>query len=451
MGVGLQTSRMTHKHLRDGAFRYVSSTLHCEGVNLTNLGSLLEIEDGQNLTPCYIYSRKQLLENIRSYKNAFASLSHRIGFSVKSNYNPAILKLMCDEGLNAVTVSGNEIKMALQVGFKGSSIFFNGNGKQKWEVDLAIENNCMINIDSVFDAAHVCRIAQGKDKIVQVLVRLNPALPVEVHPYLETGAATSKFGVGEADLDEVLRILKKNVKVIIVGIHIHLGSTIKDVSVFTAIHEYAKKVLARNHENFMHVKIINVGGGLAIDYTHQTKVSKAMDLAKAIPGEPEFQVMVGPGRSLVATSGILLTTVLGSKQNGGEKFLVVDASMTDLIRPALYSAYHHIVPVCLDDRRTSTQNVVGPVCESSDFLGKGILPESEAGDLMAVMDVGAYGSSMASNYNMRGRALEIMVDGDVTSVIAVRETFEDLMKRFEIREKEDEGEGEEEAEEEVTE
>jgi len=431
---------MTHKHLRDGAFRYVSSTLHCEGVNLTNLGSLLEIEDGQNLTPCYIYSRKQLLENIRSYKNAFASLSHRIGFSVKSNYNPAILKIMYEEGLNAVTVSGNEIKLALQVGFKGSSIFFNGNGKKKWEIELAITSDCMINIDSVFDAEHVSKIAkQNPEKIVQVLVRLNPALPVEVHAYLATGTATSKFGVGESDLDHVLKTLKKNPKIIIVGIHIHLGSTIKDISVFTSLHEYAKKILARNHENFMHVKIINVGGGLSIDYTHQAKFPKAVDLAKAIPGEPEFQVMVEPGRSIVATSAILLASVLGSKQNGGEKFVVVDASMTDLIRPALYSAYHHIVPVCTDDRNSSVQTVVGPVCESADFLAKKInIQESEVGDLMAVMDVGAYGSSMANNYNMRGRALEIMIDGETATVIANRETFEDLMNRFEIKEKKEE-------------
>jgi len=378
-------------------------------------------------------------------------MSHRIGFSVKSNYNPAILKVMCEEGLNAVTVSGNEIKMALHVGFQGSSIFFNGNGKQQWELELAIEHNCMINIDSVFDAANVCKLGRETDKIVQVLVRLNPSLPVEVHPYLDTGAATSKFGVGEADLDDVLSILKKNVKVIIIGIHIHLGSSIKDVSVFTATHEYAKKVLARNHENFMHVKIINVGGGLAIDYTHQTKLPKASDLAKAIPGEPEFQVMVEPGRSLVATSGILLTTVLGTKQNGGQVFLVVDAAMTDLIRPALYSAHHHIVPVSLDDRRTSLQQVVGPVCESADFMGKGILPESGGGDLMAIMDVGAYGSSMASNYNMRGRAMEIMVDGDIATVIAARETFEDLIKRFEIKDKNEKEEEEKEEEEEVNE
>jgi len=161
--------------------------------------------------------------------------------------------------------------------------------------------------------------------------------------------------------------------------------------------------------------------------------------------------MVEPGRSLVATSGILLTTVLGTKQNGGQVFLVVDAAMTDLIRPALYSAHHHIVPVSLDDRRTSLQQVVGPVCESADFMGKGILPESGGGDLMAIMDVGAYGSSMASNYNMRGRAMEIMVDGDIATVIAARETFEDLIKRFEIKDKNEKEEEEKEEEEEVNE
>jgi len=428
---------MTHLHIRDGAFRYVDNTLYCEGVKLASLRNLLGLEEDQELTPCYVYSRKQLLENIRSYKSAFGSLAHRIGFSVKSNFNPAILKLMLSEGLNAVTVSGNEIKLALKVGFKGHSVFFNGNGKKKWEIVLAVENDCMINIDSVFDAENVVRVAKEKpDKIVQVLIRLNPALPVEVHPYLSTGTDCSKFGISESNLEEVLSILKKNPKIIIVGIHIHLGSTIKDVSVFTAIHEYAKKVLARNHENFMHVKIINVGGGLGIDYTHKTKVAKPQDLAKAIPGEPEFQVMVEPGRSLVATSCILLSSVLGNKRNGGQNYLVVDASMTDLIRPALYSAYHHVVPITKDDRRTALKTVVGPVCESGDFLAREVnLLDMDEGDMIAVMDTGAYAASMASNYNMRGRAMEILVDGTEVTMIAERETFEDIISRFEIKEK----------------
>jgi len=439
---------MTHQHIRDGAFRYVSSTLHCEDVNLARLGSLLGVEDGQDLTPCYVYSRKQLLENIRSYKTAFSCMSHRIGFSVKSNYNPVVLQLMLQEGLNAVTVSGNEIQLALQVGFKGSSIFFNGNGKKNWELELAITRDCMINIDSVFDAHNVSKIAtKHPEKIVQVLVRLNPALPVEVHPYLATGTATSKFGIGESDLEKVLKVLKNNCKIILIGIHIHLGSTITDISIFTHLHEYAKKILARNHEHFMHVKIINVGGGLAVDYTHQSKIPRAKDLARVIPGEPEFQVMVEPGRSLVATSGVLLSTVLGMKENGGEKFVVVDSSMTDLIRPALYSAYHHIVPVIIDDRLSSVITVVGPVCESADFLAKKItMQDTEVGDLVAVMDVGAYGSSMASNYNMRGRAMEVMVDGTTATVITNRETFQDIMNRFTIKEEKDEEKDKEEKE-----
>jgi len=312
-------------------------------------------------------------------------------------------------------------------------------------LELAIDNGCFLNVDSGFDAENICRIANRRQKIVQVLVRINPRHPVSVHPYLATGAEESKFGVNAPDLPEVLAILKLCPRVVIVGVHVHLGSTIKDVSIFSDLHHHVKQVLARNHEHFMHVKIINLGGGLGIDYTHKGLAPSPADLAASLPGEPEMQVMIEPGRSIVATAGLLLTRVIGRKRNGEKEFLVVDASMTDLIRPALYSAEHLVVPVVVSHESCLLQSVVGPVCESGDFLAKDVaLPPCQPGDLLAVMDTGAYGAAMASNYNMRGRAEEFLVEGTSLRIVAKREEYVDIMARFRITEDNDD-KGKEEA------
>lgn len=413
--------------LRPGSFSYLSASLHCEEVELASLHQRL----GQDLTPCHVYSRKQLVENIRAYKTAFGRLNHRIGYAIKANYNPALLAIVKEEGLSAVAVSGNEVRLALEVGFDGGDIFFNGSGKQVWELELAVENQCYVNVDSGFDAVNICRVAESKGKIVQVLVRLNPRLAALVHPHLATGLATSKFGVDERDLGEILETIKQCSRVVIVGIHVHLGSTIKDVSLYTTLHKHIKQVLARNHEHFKHVKIINLGGGLGVDYTHCGQAPSPADLAAALPGEPELQVMVEPGRSLVATAGGLLTSVLGRKCNGGQQFTVVDASMTDLIRPALYGAEHIVVPVWEEQGPLALHTVVGPVCETADFLAKAIpLPPCAPGSLLLVLDTGAYGAVMASNYNMRGRALEVLVEGAGVRVVGAREGYSHVMDRF---------------------
>ena len=231
-----------------------------------------------------IFSRRQLLKNIHSYKESFPGGSYKIGYSMKANHNPTILKIMKDEDLSIVTVSGYEIQLALNLGFDGSKIFYNGVGKQRWEVELAVENSCYLNVDSVFDAELIDKVAKEKDKVIQVLLRLKPSISANVHPFLNTGFK-SKFGIPEADLSEVLNMLKDNNKIVIVGLHIHIGSTIEDVSVYTDIHQYAKKIIARNHDLLKHVKIINIGGGLAIDYSHQGKSPTPADLAKAVSGD----------------------------------------------------------------------------------------------------------------------------------------------------------------------
>lgn len=355
-------------------FKYVNNQLFCEDVNLSKIEACL--------TPCYVYSRAQLISNIKGYQDAFSSISSMIGFSMKANYTPEILKIIRDHGLNVITVSGCEIKLALKCGFKGKQIFFNGNGKQSWEIELAIENNCFLNVDSKFDSVNICAVAEKQDSVVQVLLRLNPSFSADVHPFLSTGKS-SKFGIPESDLLDVLKTIKANSKVVIIGVHIHVGSTIRDVSVFTAVHQYCKKIIARHYDSFKHVKIINIGGGLAVDYFHQdgTDTPSPSDLANSLPGEAEYQILVEPGRSLVASTGVLLCRVLGTKISGDKRFAVIDGSMTELVRPALYQAYHHVLPCTRSVTELLQYDLVGPVCESSDCLATHVkLPPLDTGD-----------------------------------------------------------------------
>ena len=339
--------------------------------------------------------------------------------------------------------------MALKCGFQGKQIFFNGNGKEIWEIELAIENNCYLNVDSKFDAENICRIAKQKDRVVQVVLnmtlfiliqyskvlpRLNPAFSANVHPFLNTGKS-SKFGIPESDLLEVLQTLKGNRKVVITGVHIHVGSTITDVSVFKAVHEYCKKVIARNYEDFKHVKIINIGGGLAVDYRQEgDETPSPSDLSEAVrPGETDYKILVEPGRSLVASSGLLLCRVLGTKTSAGNNFAIIDGSMTELVRVPLYSAYHRVLPCRLAEAPHRQYSVVGPVCESADCLAPAVtLPTLDTGDLIAIMDTGAYGACMASNYNMRARPAEILVHGEKIVTMAERENFEQMLLRFKL-------------------
>ena len=212
-----------------------------------------------------------------------------------------------------------------------------------------------------------------------------------------------------------------------------MGSTITDVSLFTAVHEYCKKMIARNSDDFKHVKIINIGGGLAVDYSQEGQTPSPSALSEAVRGETDYQIMVEPGRSLVATAGILLCRVLGTKSTGDNNFAIIDGSMTELLRPPLYSAYHRVLPCRLAEGEHRQYAVVGPVCESADCLATAVtLPTLLTGDLIAIMDTGAYGSCMASNYNMRARPAEILVHRDSIITMAERENFEQILLRFKL-------------------
>ena len=366
---------MTTPSLREGSFFFEEHDLYCEGIR---------IKDIKVSTPCFIYSRQQLLNNISKYKEAFPS-NTIIGFSLKSNFNPHLLKLIHDQGLSVVTVSGYEVQLALNTGFSGDQIFYNGVGKQEWEVRLAINNNCFLNVDSLFDAEMISNVATHLDKRVNVLIRIKPPSSAEVHPFLNTGQ-DSKFGISLSDLSEVINLLNRNSLITIVGVHVHVGSTVKDISVYKEVHRFITELIDQNKTDLRDARMIDLGGGLAIDYHHDGDAPTPAHLAEVLDDElrnSEYKLVLEPGRSITASSCILLCTVLGIKDgdDGDVSYAVVDAAMTELIRPALYGAHHHVVACHQrpgDD--LVKYHVVGPVCESADIIAANVdLPKLQKG------------------------------------------------------------------------
>ncbi len=356
---------------------------------------------------------------------------------MKANSNPEILRLMLSQDLNIVAVSGFEVRLAVDVGFPGSKIFFNGNGKQKWEMSLAAQNNCVMNVDSIFNARQLVNLVESEDISVNVMVRLNIDLDPDVHPYLNTVSKESKFGVIDEDTRVVFEILHEaSNRIKIIGLHCHLGSTINDVTIYAQLFHILEDQVIEYKEYLADVSVINVGGGLGIDYKHEkdSSVPSISSLSEALPRNSPFTLMMEPGRSLVGNAGALLTQVVGMKKTDLKNFIVVDGSMTELIRPALYDAFHNILPVTQKSHEedNKTYDVVGPVCESADFLGKDRqLGEQREGDLLAVLDAGAYCSAMSSNYNLRARPAEVLVNGDKFRIIRERESYESVIRQHE--------------------
>eukprot|EP00095_Tigriopus_kingsejongensis_P009119 maker-scaffold595_size129005-snap-gene-0.16 protein:Tk09119 transcript:maker-scaffold595_size129005-snap-gene-0.16-mRNA-1 annotation:"hypothetical protein DAPPUDRAFT_316211" len=420
--------------IRSRNFHYIGHKLFCENLDLSRLAGLVpKSECNEAGTPMYVYSKQQIMDNINAYKESFSDRNNIVGFSLKANTNPEILRLIYNAGLSVVAVSGFEVKLALEVGFPGNRIYFNGNGKRHWEMKLAVEHGCIMNVDSVFNARQLVQIVEAEDREVDVLLRMNIEIETQVHPYLKTASQKSKFGIVDSDFKDVLEVLLPDGRISVIGLHCHLGSTIEDVSVYTQLFKLLEKIITENETTLGNIRLVNVGGGLGINYYHdETKETPTIDaLGRALPHDSRFTIMVEPGRSLIGNTGILLVQVIGVKRTQSQTFVVVDGSMTELLRPALYEAYHNILPVV--KRASGTTDVVdfvGPVCESGDFLGKErtiILPNED--DYYAVMDCGAYCMAMASNYNLRAKPAEILVDGDKFRVIQERETFEQVVKR----------------------
>ncbi|KAL5008352.1 hypothetical protein ScPMuIL_013933 [Solemya velum] len=507
----------------NGYFTFRDGYLYCEEVNVDALRKSLAASIFPS-SPFYLYSKKQIQDNVESYKKALQefNIDYSLNYAAKANSNLSVLKIMKDLGCSLTTASGMELKLALEVGFEASMIVMNGTGKQLWELEMAITAGALVNIDSDFDAENIIEVARKLGKDAKVLIRVNPDVDPRVHHYVNTGKEGTKFGVSLEDISTVLGLLEIEPLVHLVGIHVHLGSTIDDTSVFRKSTELVLTLFSNiESKGFKSLKYLNIGGGLGIPYgknmlrthcyrndskaSHQRldklfeeleasgittemfqsckthlsqykseKTSKQEFLSammrilptscpvrnplshfvktkdriqssvpspaetikeiKDVIGDKPIKLMLEPGRSLIGNSTILVTNILGTKHSGNKRYVVCDGAMTELLRPCLYEAYHHaelIEPSTRAGEGKHLFDIVGPVCESGDFLGKDrLLSVPHRGCGLAVFDTGAYCSSMGSNYNFRLKPAEILVDGSSWKLIRQPDKYEDCMKPF---------------------
>lgn len=403
----------------------------CEGVSVRDL--LNDVEQ----SPFYVYSKAQILSNYKAYQQALDGLDSIIGYAIKANNNLKIVEMLSSMGSGAVLVSGNELLLAKKAGMDMSKTVFNGNGKSIDELKLAVKSGCLINIDSEFDLEHIAYVCKNMvGKPANVLIRINPDVDPQVHPYVSTGLASSKFGIRNSHLDWFLNRIKEEELLNLVGVHCHLGSTIKKVDIFKdAANIMIGFIDQIRQAGFDSLKYLNIGGGLGIDYERLGEtIPKPIDLIDTIRPQlvdSGLTIIVEPGRSMVGNAGIFVGKVLGVKTNGSKNFIVTDGSMAELIRPSLYDAYQYI-SLIEPGGVEKVYDVVGPVCESADFLGKDrVIPTPDEGSGLAVMDAGAYCFSMASNYNMKTKPPEVLVDGDDWAYIRRAETFDQMLAVYE--------------------
>jgi len=382
-------------------------------------------------TPLYVYSRPALVDAYGAYERAFAAVPHRICYALKANSSGALLRILAGLGAGADVVSGLELQAALRAGFPPERVVFSGVGKTDPEMQLAVRSGIgEFNAESEDEIRRLSHVAQAEGRPARVTLRVNPDIDARSHPYISTGLRDNKFGVDIGAAPAILARVRALPAIEIVGVQCHIGSQVRDLA---PIEDAARALAAlsrRLRDEGYALRTIDIGGGLGVDYYLDAGPEPAALAAAVLPHLEGLglTVLLEPGRSIVARAGALLTRVLYLKESYGKLFVVVDAGMNDLLRPALYNAFHRVEPVVSRERPSRSVDVVGPVCETADFLARERNMEvPEAGELIAVRDAGAYGFSMASTYNMRPRPAEVLVEDGAFRLIRRRETFEDLV------------------------
>ena len=408
--------------------KYVRNELFVEKVSVSKLAKKFG-------TPIYVYSQEKLESNFNAYKTGFKGIDTIVCYAMKANSNYSILKLLAKLGAGADIVSGGELYRALKSGIKPQKIVYSGVGKTVQEIEFALKSNIlMFNVESFEELEKINKIAGKLKKKARISFRVNPNVDAHTHKYITTGKEGNKFGIRYEDaLDIYIKASKmKNIEV--VGVDSHIGSQILDVAPFKLAAEKMSALIDKLEENGINIKYIDIGGGLGIKYTAADKPQKPIDLRNLImPVYSKYKgktIIVEPGRAIVGDTGILVGEVLYRKTSGAKNFIITNLAMTDLIRPALYESYHNVLPVKKSSKKQQVADIVGPVCESSDFIAKDRkFPVPEQGDFIAVECVGAYGRAMASQYNSRLRGTELLVSGSKVKVIRKAETIEDLMSK----------------------
>jgi diaminopimelate decarboxylase len=406
-------------------FQYRNNDLYCEETGVADIAEEVK-------TPFYLYSHATLKRHFKAFDDPFQEIRHLICFSVKSNSNLAILRLFANQGSGMDIVSGGELYRSLKAGVPPEKIVYSGVGKTPEDIDYALSSGIlMFNTESEQELVRLDKHAKVLGVKAGVAVRVNPDIDPLTHPYISTGLKENKFGIDVKKSIDLYRIAAGLDNLVIKGISCHIGSQLTSVSPFVDALERLKELMNRLEDNGIQVNYLDLGGGLGITYEEE-KPPLPDEYAAAIKeglGETGLTLILEPGRVIMGNAGILVTRVLYTKFTEGKIFIIVDAAMNDLIRPSLYGSYHRIQPVRTTGGEKIRADIVGPICESGDFLAKDREIDSlSPGDLIAVMSAGAYGFTMSSNYNSRPRVAEVMVKGDRYYIIRSREVHEDLVR-----------------------
>ncbi|MEA3404173.1 MAG: diaminopimelate decarboxylase [Pseudomonadota bacterium] len=405
-------------------FQLKNNTLYAENVSLADLAK-------KHGTPLYVYSRTELENRWTAFDQAFGEQPHLVCYAVKTNSNIAVLNVLAKLGAGFDIVSQGELERVLRAGGDPEKIVFSGVAKQSSEIERALDVGIRcFNIESHAELDRIQAVAERLDKIANVSIRVNPDVDAKTHPYISTGLKDNKFGVDINTAPELYADASACSHVNPIGIDCHIGSQLTEIAPFVDALERVLDLKTQLADMGIDIHHLDLGGGLGIQYTNETPPPIAEYIQALITklNDSSVEVIIEPGRAIAGNSGVLLTEVEFLKPTEHKNFAIIDAAMNDLIRPALYQAYQEIVPVTpRTDGIEALWDMVGPVCETGDFLGKDRQLNLKAGDILAVMSSGAYGFTMSSNYNSRPRAAEIMVQNDQSHVIRPRETYEDLM------------------------
>ena len=408
-----------------GYFTYKNNELFCENSSIESIANSVD-------TPVYVYSKKFMVDRFNEFHSAFQTIDHKIFYACKANFNIQIIKLFNELGAGIDVNSSGEFFRAKAAGVDPSNMIFSGVGKTEEEIKLALENDIkLIKSESIEEINLINEIAGKLNKSAPIAIRVNPNVDPVTHPYISTGLAENKFGVDESTALNIFIHASELDNVKLLGIDMHIGSQITKIDPYVQSVSKLVDLVHKLKEKNILLTHIDIGGGIGIKYNDEQPFTPAelADVLIPILSKTDCEVYLEPGRSLTANGGCLIAKVLYQKSNLDKNFLVVDAAMNDLLRPSIYKAYHHIQPVNITTNEEYTADIVGPVCESGDFLGKNrnILKCSK-NELIAVMSAGAYGMVMSSNYNARRRPAEVLVEDDTFTIIRKRETFDQLIQ-----------------------
>ncbi len=404
-------------------FIYKDNELFIESVSLKQIAE----EYG---TPCYVYSRAALTNAYQEFDSAFANRDHLICYAVKANSNIAILNLLAQLGSGFDIVSGGELQRVITAGGDPKKTVFSGVGKTVNEMRMALSVDILcFNVESEAELITLNQVAKTMSKIAPVSLRVNPDVDAKTHPYISTGLKENKFGVPANEAEKIYQSAHLYPHIRFTGLDCHIGSQLTELEPFMQASNKMLGLLERMQSQGLTITHLDLGGGLGIRYANEVppSIKDYVSMLCSSTQSVKQRLIIEPGRSLVGNAGILLTRVEYLKLTSARNFAIVDAAMNDLMRPALYDAYHEILPVYTNANRAENFQIVGPVCETGDFLGHDRMLSLADGDLLAIMSAGAYGMSMSSNYNTRPRAAEVMVDNDTTHIIRQRETFDQLI------------------------